>query len=246
MKTPLLTPLLALRRTTKAFRPPRHWLTGVFGCCEAKSEPELSVCMCERVRQRLLITTCLSNYCSMLAHERCMTAEPGGYKSVIITGMPVQRISNTVDLQLSSNGAELTVHVLCYCAPDECILNEKERFSRLCTRILRKGYVLCPACPNRTPLMGEKEQEERVVALEALTEEDINRWRFVILGIKEEEEKENGCSVERRRDASPRIRERREEEDRRGGGGGGGARTCPRALTAERAGLPLEIPNQIG
>lgn len=44
---------------------------------------------------------------------------------------------------------------------------------------------------------------------------------------------------------SPRIRERRkEEEDRRGGGGGGGARTCPRALTAERAGLPLEIPNQ--
>lgn len=41
---------------------------------------------------------------------------------------------------------------------------------------------------------------------------------------------------------SPRIRERRkEEEDRRGGGG---ARTCPRALTAERAGLPLEIPNQ--
>lgn len=43
----------------------------------------------------------------------------------------------------------------------------------------------------------------------------------------------------------PRIRERREEEeeeDRRGGGGG--ARTCPRALTAERAGLPLEIPNQ--
>lgn len=43
---------------------------------------------------------------------------------------------------------------------------------------------------------------------------------------------------------SPRIRERRKEEDRRGGGGGGGARTCPRALTAERAGLPLEIPNQ--
>ena len=44
---------------------------------------------------------------------------------------------------------------------------------------------------------------------------------------------------------SPRIRERceeEEEEDRRGGGGG--ARTCPRALTAERAGLPLEIPNQ--
>lgn len=97
------------------------WLTGVFGCCEAKSEPELSVCMCERVRQRLRITTCLSNSCSMLAHERCITAEPGGYKSVIITGMPVQRIFNTVDLQLSSNGAELTVHVLCYCAPDECI-----------------------------------------------------------------------------------------------------------------------------
>lgn len=44
---------------------------------------------------------------------------------------------------------------------------------------------------------------------------------------------------------SQRIRERceeEEEEDRRGGGGG--ARTCPRALTAERAGLPLEIPNQ--
>lgn len=27
-----------------------------------------------------------------------------------------------------------------------------------------------------------------------------------------------------------------------GGGGGGGARSCPRALTAERAGLPPEIP----
>lgn len=46
---------------------------------------------------------------------------------------------------------------------------------------------------------------------------------------------------------SPRIRERREkeEEDRREGGGGG-ARTCPRALTAERAGLPLEIPKTNG
>lgn len=43
---------------------------------------------------------------------------------------------------------------------------------------------------------------------------------------------------------SPRIRERRKEEEDRRGGGGGGARTCPRALTAERAGLPLEIPNQ--
>lgn len=78
-----------------------------------------------------------------------MTTEPSGYKSVLITGTHVQTIPTLWTpllllkyLQLSTAWAKLThciVQVLCWCAPQKCILNQKEISSSLCAcRVLKK------------------------------------------------------------------------------------------------------------